>query len=273
YGQPGCSMLCHPIPYCGDGNLDEDYESCDDGNDNDNDACTNSCLPNLCGDGFVYTGFEDCDDANTSNEDGCLNDCSAASCGDGFIFSDVEECDGESDCGPSCVRDHYVFVTKETFRGNFDEGLGESGLERADWLCRTRAEVEKLHLGAKYKAWLSDDTTDPATRFTHSPGRYVFPDGSVFAESWEELVAGNILQAPNLTEILEEPQQGTAWTNTLADGTRASDVEHCNRWSSKEIEDDGRLGATSLEDPRWSDYDMASPLPCGIQMHLYCFEQ
>ncbi|MGB1278303.1 MAG: hypothetical protein ACPG77_21330, partial [Nannocystaceae bacterium] len=63
YGSPGCSTLCHPTPYCGDGNLDEGYESCDDGNDDNNDACTNNCQQNVCGDGYLYSEFESCDDA------------------------------------------------------------------------------------------------------------------------------------------------------------------------------------------------------------------
>ncbi|MGB1016904.1 MAG: DUF4215 domain-containing protein [Nannocystaceae bacterium] len=273
YGIPGCSTLCHLIPYCGDGNLDEPYEICDDGNQNNNDACTNECQLNVCGDGFRYEGNEDCDDSNSSNQDACLNDCSLASCGDGFVHSGVEECDGASDCGPKCFRDRYVFTTWESFHGNFDEGLGETGIERADWLCRTRAEVEKLHLGATYYAWVSDDTTSPSTRFDKNPGRYVFPDGTVFAESWEDLVQGNLMHPPNTTENGEEPDQGIAWSNTLADGTAASNDQHCNHWSSKQPDDDGRIGGTSLEDASWADYDFASPLPCDVSLHLYCFEQ
>jgi len=273
YGTPGCSLLCHPIPYCGDGNLDEGYEGCDDGNQDDNDACTNICQLNVCGDGIVYVGFEDCDDANQSNSDTCTTTCEMAKCGDGHIQTGVEECDGESDCGPTCYRDRYVFATWETFAGDFATGLGETGLERADWLCRTRAEVEKLHLGKEYRAWLSDDTTSPAARFFHSPGRYILADGTVFAQSWDDLVQGNLETPPNLTENLQEPSQGTAWSNTLPDGTPAAGNEHCNRWSSKDPTDDGRFGVTSVADGWWSDYEVASPDACDIVQHIYCFEQ
>jgi len=273
YGEPGCSHLCHPIPFCGDGNLDASHEGCDDGNQNNNDACTNTCQPNVCGDGLLFEGAEDCDDANTSNLDNCLNDCSLPSCGDGFVQAGVEECDGQTDCGPTCYQDRYVFTTWESFRGNFDDGLGETGIERADWLCRTRAEVEKLHLGATYYAWLSDDTTSPSERFYRSPGRYIFPYGTVFAESWDELVQGNLMQPPNTTENGEEPEQGIAWSNTLPDGTAASNDQHCLNWSSKEGSDGGRIGATSLDDAGWSDYDFASPDGCSFANHVYCFEQ
>lgn len=272
YGQPGCSLLCRPIPYCGDGTIDTQYEACDDANTDNNDACTNDCQENVCGDGLIYTGLEDCDDANTDNTDDCLDDCTLASCGDGYIHAGVEDCDGEPDCGPLCYRDRYVFTTEKTFRGNFEDGLGTTGIERADWLCRTWAEVAGLHVGSEYRAWLSDDTTTPAERFFHSPGRYVFPDGSVFAESWEDLVAGNIQEAPDWTETMDPPADGTAWSNTLADGTRASEDQHCSNWSSLEGFD-GRIGGTSFPDDQWSDYDLANPLPCGSKNHLYCFEQ
>lgn len=63
---------------CGDGELDEAVEQCDDGNDSQSDACTNDCKLNICGDGLVHTGFEECDDGNAVNHgDGCDNDCRA----------------------------------------------------------------------------------------------------------------------------------------------------------------------------------------------------
>ncbi|MGB1016905.1 MAG: hypothetical protein ACPG4T_22385, partial [Nannocystaceae bacterium] len=177
------------------------------------------------------------------------------------------------DCGPTCYRDRYIFTLAEIFPGDFEGGIGDSGIDRADWLCRTRAEVEKLHLGATYYAWISDDTTSPAERFFHSPGRYVFPDGSVFAQSWDELVEGNLMQPPNRTEALQEPSDGIAWSNTLPDGTPASATDHCNHWSSQDSNDGGRIGATSLIDEGWSDFDFASPMPCDASNHIYCFEQ
>lgn len=269
YGVPGCTNLCHPIPYCGDGSLDADYEVCDDGNEDNTDACTNTCEPNICGDGFLYVGYEDCDDANVDNQDNCLNTCEFASCGDGFIQSGVEECDGESDCGPGCYRDRYVFATANTFRGNFDEGIGDTGIERADWLCRAWAHAEQLHIDSDYRAWLSDDTSTPAERFFHSPGRYIFPDGTVFANSWDELIAGNITEPPDWTETMGKPMNGTIWSNTLANGTLATDTEHCNQWTSNN-EGVGRIGGASLPNGQWSDY---FTIPCDAENHLYCFEQ
>ena len=41
-----------------------DGEECDDENDNNNDACLNTCKNATCGDGFIGPG-EDCDDENS----------------------------------------------------------------------------------------------------------------------------------------------------------------------------------------------------------------
>lgn len=58
---------------CGDGNVDAG-EVCDDGNDVDNDECSNSCdfvtTASVCGDGVIDPG-EVCDDGNTVDGDGC----------------------------------------------------------------------------------------------------------------------------------------------------------------------------------------------------------
>jgi len=53
------------------------------------------------------------------------------------------------------------------------------------------------------------------------------------------------------------------------------DNKHGTRWSccSKAFEDVGRAGGRTFIDPRWTDYELANPIPCDIDMHLYCFEQ
>ncbi|MCP5467892.1 MAG: DUF4215 domain-containing protein [Deltaproteobacteria bacterium] len=60
---------------CGNGIVDAG-EQCDDGNDINDDACSNTCeLPaDVCGDG-ILSGDEACDDGNNIDGDGCENDC------------------------------------------------------------------------------------------------------------------------------------------------------------------------------------------------------
>lgn len=83
---------------CGDGNFDPDKESCDDGDRNSGNGCTNNCFVTLgyecnntagsksicflkptveeikCGNG-KYEDNEGCDDGNTVNGDGCSSTC------------------------------------------------------------------------------------------------------------------------------------------------------------------------------------------------------
>ncbi|NOS67809.1 MAG: DUF4215 domain-containing protein [Candidatus Peribacteraceae bacterium] len=66
---------------CRDGNVDAG-EKCDDGNQNNNDMCSNVCTIAKCGDGIVQgVAGESCDDGNTDNNDGCRNNCTVGSDG------------------------------------------------------------------------------------------------------------------------------------------------------------------------------------------------
>lgn len=98
---------CAPIT-CGDG-VENEGEECDDGNDDDTDACLPSCRRAVCGDGAVRAGEEECDDGNDDDTDACLSTCKKAFCGDGVVRRGVEECDDGNDsdldaCTTACKR-------------------------------------------------------------------------------------------------------------------------------------------------------------------------
>jgi len=57
---------CLPAASCGDGVVDPG-ETCDDGNDIDNDRCTSQCQRNTCGDGYLNVGVEQCDYGNIAS--------------------------------------------------------------------------------------------------------------------------------------------------------------------------------------------------------------
>jgi cysteine-rich repeat protein len=64
-----------PEPMCGNGIVEGD-EECDDGNDVDDDDCTNACTLPVCGDGIVQEHLgETCDDGNTLAGDECAASC------------------------------------------------------------------------------------------------------------------------------------------------------------------------------------------------------
>ncbi|MCW5889679.1 MAG: DUF4215 domain-containing protein [bacterium] len=94
------SLYSTPI-VCGDGVV-QGSEQCDDGNDIDDDGCTNACTVSACGDGVVQAP-EECDDADLSNTNACVEGCKLATCGDGFVHEGVEECDdGNDDPSDGC---------------------------------------------------------------------------------------------------------------------------------------------------------------------------
>jgi cysteine-rich repeat protein len=142
FNSDSCRVDC---TYCGDG-IVQPGEECDDGNDIDDDACSNqcrivsvncgnnicdpgetcdgpaqcsgggvftptSCRANCsyCGDGIVQPG-EQCDDGNQVDDDACSNTCQARMpyCGDGII-GPGEECEPgiPGSCGPGgeCTLD------------------------------------------------------------------------------------------------------------------------------------------------------------------------
>ncbi len=99
----GCTNLCN-LPACGDG-IVQAGEECDDGNDLDYDGCSNDCRLPACGDGILQEG-EECDDGNLSNNDSCINECKIARCGDGYLHIGVETCDDGNDVdNDSCKND------------------------------------------------------------------------------------------------------------------------------------------------------------------------
>jgi len=112
---------------CGDG-VPQEGETCDDGNDDDDDACTNACQLPACGDAIV-SGDEECDDGNDDNRDGCTDQCIATECGNGVVEGE-EECDDGNDdetdgCLSSCESvvcgDSKIAGAEECDDGNTDD--------------------------------------------------------------------------------------------------------------------------------------------------------
>jgi cysteine-rich repeat protein len=101
-----CTSAC-ALPDCGDEVL-QGEEECDDGAANADDrACTTRCLVATCGDGLVHAGVEGCDAGTANADDGaCTLACQPATCGDGVVFAGVEACDDDNtDSGDGCRAD------------------------------------------------------------------------------------------------------------------------------------------------------------------------
>ncbi len=84
-----------------------DYgEECDDGNDVEDDRCSNIRRASGCGD-EVARAVEECDDPNESTLDGCTNECMTPGCGGGVRNRSMgEQCDdGNRRGGDGCSRE------------------------------------------------------------------------------------------------------------------------------------------------------------------------
>ena len=103
-GGPGLDMgpaTTGVEPVCGNGTV-EGAEQCDDGNQDDSDACTVACLAAACGDGILQPP-EACDDGNQVDADACSNACLVSACGDG-VLQPPELCDdGNQDDADTCT--------------------------------------------------------------------------------------------------------------------------------------------------------------------------
>ena len=190
-----------------------------------------------------------------------LGHCGLGSCTAGFV-----DCDGNAANGCECASDSCdvakklcskrAFVTSTTFAGG---ALG--GLTGADAKCQARAVAAGLP--GTYKAWLSDSTGSPSTRFAKAPVPYRLVDGTIIANNFSDIIDGTLSAPLVMTELgtpaprstICGPQPNTnpvindriwVWTSTAADGTLASGASTCTNWS------DPAVGGAQWADPATS---------------------
>ncbi len=194
----------------------------------------------------------------------------AAVCGDGVVEGD-EECDdpGDTRCF-ECVRDRLVFVTSEDVQGDFWTWSPQN----LDYWCNHLAAVAGLITDNKFrfKTWISTSEESAAERIFHSRGRYVLRNGLVFAESWDALMAQQILNPLNVDEN-SQTRNTAVFTDTRPDGT-AMPGSHCDDWQSDSFDTLVYWGLSAATDASWTLYvgDATNPVSCDIASALYCFE-
>jgi hypothetical protein len=176
-------------------------------------------------------------------------------------------CDANDNCG-ACL----AFVTSTQYTGNL-----VGGLAGADAKCQARAAA--ANFPGTYKAWLSNGTHSPATRFrcraaSCSAQGYKRVDGVTIANDWEDLTTcdaanGACLDAAlNVTELNQFANVGV-WSNTTTSGTVREANVHCQNWLAAPSSG-GNAGAAGNVNFLWT---ATMPANCTAAFALYCFQQ
>ena len=243
-------------------------------------GCGSSCGEDLvCVDGSCAPPCEDnetqcgdvCADTQTSVEHcgGCDNACAFDNasavcelglCAIGMCDSGWADLDDDPSNGCETEVPRRAFVTSETYNGN----LG--GVAGADAKCQGLAQGAGL--GGTWRAWLSDDSATPASRFMQTATEIHRLDGNPIANDWADLTDGTLLNALTITEKLGSVGASIVWTNTVGDGTMPG-TEYCANWSSASGLEQGLSGSSGATDETWTN---ASLGPCNSKRRLYCFE-
>lgn len=164
-----------------------------------------------------------------------------------------------------------AFVTNGVFIGGT---LG--GLDGADAQCQTAADNVAPPLPGLYRAWLSDSTGSPSTRFVQYAGPYQRTDGVRIANSWADLTDGTLLAPLDKTEAGAQSNgnqacgPGEIWTNTTAQGTVRSSND-CIDWTSQNAT--APTGLVASTTATWTDNPACLNAGCGARIPLYCFQQ
>jgi hypothetical protein len=162
-----------------------------------------------------------------------------------------------------CTPSRRVFVSTEMFTGNLG---GTSG---ADNSCHALASAAQL--GGSWKAWVSDGTTSPSTRFTQAAVGYRLLDGTLVATNWTGLVSGALLHGIDLTEQRTAAASSEVWTGTLSSGVAIGSNVCDGFTSSANGAPQSVVGNTSRTDIGWSN---ATSVACDVNdLRIYCMEQ
>lgn len=181
---------------------------------------------------------------------------------------------------------HYAFVTSQAYDGNLvqrasDLGLAPTdGLDAADKLCKYLADrsTNTNVRGKSWKAWLSDSTNSPSTRFNQSTIPYQLVNGTtVVANNWTDLTDGSIQNRININEsgVVNIAAQ-TVWTVTDQTGAKETFDKPslaCDNWSNSTNRYLANgMGDNSYTDSKWTANGWLQ-YTCNQQAYLYCFEQ
>lgn len=250
-------------PECGNGILEEDHgsptEQCDDGNKENDDACSDSCQKN----GRLVFISSRIFNGNIEIEESLFP-----------LGKDPNPKSGLDDANMHC----------------WDMALRarESGV-----LAWSVPQADKSD--RRFKAWLSRNSLDSdggswPTNFPNgfmscSPDEPSAPlflsNGDKLADSFEDLIGltppkddGPNLQI-NIDETGETHNQARVWTNTKIDGDLGWDIGDCNEWTEAIFTPlgwSGKVDTTENNKPHL-EWTTSATTFCFEHLRIYCFEQ
>lgn len=154
-----------------------------------------------------------------------------------------------------------VFVSSSVHDGDF------GGPGAADTICDDLADTAGLP--GRFRAWLSNDSNSPSSRFDPSDEAYDRTDGVRVADNYDDLVDGTLAAPIDVDENMVDIGIAGVWTYTAADGTPSAAGFSCQGWSSNGG-DAGTFGSNQATDSTFTEFSTAT---CSTEFHLYCVQQ
>ena len=163
-----------------------------------------------------------------------------------------------------------AFITSRGGSGNLSTWTGAtgSGIAAGDAICQSLATAAGLANADKFKAWLSDSSTDAIDRFAYN-GPWVRIDGVKIADNKSDLTDGLLFSPINQTEEGHYRTNYGVWTGTEKNGGKSAN--NCNNWTSDDSSGSlkGLRGVAYTADSYWTE---AISNNCNTMQWLYCFE-
>lgn len=152
--------------------------------------------------------------------------------------------------------------------GSWPDAGSQTGVAAADAICQARAAAGSLAHPSRFKAWISDSTTDAKDRFLVD-GPRVRPDGVKVADSLADMLDGSLEASINVSELGHYLSNVAIWTATASDGLR--DNGTCSDWTSASGADTAHAGAANSVDSTWT---LLWTIGCNSDHgFLYCIEE
>ncbi len=232
------------------------------------DCFSGHCSPDgVCCDRACDALCESCLGADNCGSDGTCGSIPAGNDPD-------DECPSGACFSGSCADGKVVFVTSTTYKGN----LG--GLDGADDKCNERAMAACM--SGSFRAWLSDNTGSPNSRFVQSSIPYRLIDGTIIASNYADLTDGTLSAPIQLTELGGAPAMSPVGCMVQQMSYSATDIsgdlepehadETCSDWTATTGE--AAWGFNTVTNGNWTlgCYGTGGNT-CNVNATLYCFQQ